>query len=137
MATWGVSGGRIFVFLDQPQVLICWAQGFNVGSFRACHAPHIVRFDGLPVSPQRGQHFSKQSHCIGRTDNNQHASEGNRNCQSATKDNQHRAAMLFGVPLETLLYSEEEIANLRCRVERLRRRFGLPSPPGKRKAEAA
>jgi len=46
-------------------------------------------------------------------------------------------AMLFGVPLEELLYAEDEIINMRRRVERLRRRFGLPSPPGKRKADAA
>jgi hypothetical protein len=45
--------------------------------------------------------------------------------------------LLLGVPLETLLYCEAEIANIRRRVERLRRRFGLPGPPGKRKADAA
>jgi len=46
-------------------------------------------------------------------------------------------AMLLGLPLEELLDAEDEIANLRPRVERLRRRFGLPGPPGKRKADAA
>jgi len=45
--------------------------------------------------------------------------------------------VLYGVPLETLLYSDAELIILRRRVERLRRRFGLPSPPGKRQADAA
>jgi len=46
-------------------------------------------------------------------------------------------AQLYGVPPETLLYSDAELIILRRRVERLRRRFGLPSPPGKRQADAA
>jgi hypothetical protein len=44
-------------------------------------------------------------------------------------------SMLYGVPLETLLYDEDELANLRRRVERLRRRLGLPGPG--QKADAA
>ena len=44
-------------------------------------------------------------------------------------------SILLGVPLETLLYSQDELANIRRRVERLRRRFGLPGPS--RKADAA
>jgi len=35
-------------------------------------------------------------------------------------------ARLYGVPLDTLLYSDAELTILRRRVERLRRRFGLP-----------
>ena len=46
-------------------------------------------------------------------------------------------AQLYGVPLETLLYSDAELIILRRRVERLRRRFGLPGPRGQRKADAA
>jgi transcriptional regulator with XRE-family HTH domain len=44
---------------------------------------------------------------------------------------------LLDVPLETLLYGEDELANVRRRVERLRRQFGLPGPSGGRKADAA
>ena len=65
------------------------------------------------------------------------------------------SAQLYGVPLETLLYGDAELIPLlwhglptvphhdaeltipRRREERLRRRFGLPGPPGKRKADAA
>jgi transcriptional regulator with XRE-family HTH domain len=46
-------------------------------------------------------------------------------------------AQLYGVPLETLLYNDAELTILRRRVERLRRRFGLPGPRGNTQADAA
>lgn len=46
-------------------------------------------------------------------------------------------AMLYGVPLDTIMHSHEELTILRRRIERLRRRFNLPGPAGKRKADAA
>jgi transcriptional regulator with XRE-family HTH domain len=70
--------------------------------------------------------------------------DGTRLNESAASNLRHHVkqyvamfAQLYGVPLETLLYHDAELIILRRRVERLRRRFGLPSPPGERKADAA
>jgi hypothetical protein len=45
-------------------------------------------------------------------------------------------AILCGVPLESLIYSAGELAILRRRIDRFKRRLGVPSPSKRRKSAA-